>query len=199
VYFSNPKNIPNILFNFTSILTLPSQIILGPFHLMSKCLNISTILLAINRTFNFLRIYEGLSPIVTMIKNVVWDLRIFITIYFILSIGFCLTFCILGIGNLNVPGIFRDKYLDMSMGIEPSPGDWNYVPDYEPGDPEYDPDYDGRMLEGVTDLEYNIWRFLKGGKGGGGDYPGAAYKYIGMFAGTFLSTIRLSMADFEII
>ena len=40
---------------------------------------------------------------------------------------------------------------------------------------------------------------LKGGKGGGGEYPGAAYKYIGMFAGTFISTIRLSMADFEII
>lgn len=59
------------MFNFTSILTLPSQIVLGPFHLMSKILNTITILLAVNRTFNFLRIYDGLSPIVTMIKNVV--------------------------------------------------------------------------------------------------------------------------------
>tara|TARA_B110000285_G_scaffold209509_1_gene250565 strand:+ start:844 stop:1173 length:330 start_codon:yes stop_codon:yes gene_type:complete len=44
-----------------------------------------------------------------------------------------------------------------------------------------------------------FYRVLKGGKGGGGEYPGAAYKFIGMFVGTFLTTIRTSMADFEII
>lgn len=44
-----------------------------------------------------------------------------------------------------------------------------------------------------------FYRVLKGGKGGGGEYPGAAYKYIGMFFGTFITTIRTSMADFEII
>jgi hypothetical protein len=115
-----------------------------------------------------------------MIKNVVVDLKRFITIYFILSLGFSLTFCVLGIGNLKVPGAFRDQYLDMSMGIsdEEEEEDENYK--------------DKRALNA-------FYRVLKGGKGGGGEYPGAAYKFIGMFVGTFLTTIRTSMADFEII
>lgn len=176
IYFSNLKNVPSIMFNFTSILTLPSQIILGPFHLCSKILNTTTILLAVNRTFNFLRIYDGLSPIVTMIKNVVIDLKIFITIYFILSLGFSLTFCVLGIGNLKMPGAFREKYLNMSLGLEEDEEEYEEI-----------------------DESRRLMRELKGGKGGGGEYPGAAYKYIGMFVGTFITTIRTSMADFEII
>ena len=89
-----------------------------------------------------MRIYEGLSPIVTMIKNVVYDLRIFLFIYFILSMGFCLTFCILGIGNLNIPGAFRDKYLDMSLGLE----DEEYYDEEDPYGDGYGDDYEGRRL-----------------------------------------------------
>jgi hypothetical protein len=84
---------------------------LGPFSLISRILNIITILLAITRTFGFLRIYEDLSPIVTMLKNVVYDLRIFLLFYTILVFGFSLPFCILGLGNFRVPGGFKDHFV----------------------------------------------------------------------------------------
>lgn len=60
---------------------------------------------------------------------------------------------------------------------------------------------DDEEEEGYDDRRQMVayQRALKGGKGGGGEYPGAAYKYIGMFVGTFITTIRTSMADFEII
>ena len=83
---------------------------MGPFRLISRCLNIVTIILAITRTFGFLRIYESLSPIVTMLKNVVYDLRIFLLFYTILIFGFSLPFCILGLGNFRVPGGFKDAF-----------------------------------------------------------------------------------------
>lgn len=79
-----------------------------------------------------------------------------------------------------MPGAFRDKYLNMSLGLEEE-------------EEEYEEITESRRLM----KEYQ--RELKGGKGGGGEYPGAAYKYIGMFVGTFITTIRTSMADFEII
>ena len=109
-YFSRPGNYPSILFNFTSMATLPCQLFIGPFSLISRCLNIVTIILAITRTFGFLRIYESLSPIVTMLKNVVYDLRIFLLFYSILVFGFSMPFCILGLGNFKVPGGFKDAY-----------------------------------------------------------------------------------------
>ena len=78
--------------------------------LLSRGLNIVTIILAITRTFGFLRIYESLSPIVTMLTNVVYDLRIFLFFYTLLIFGFSLPFCILGLANFKVPGGFKNEF-----------------------------------------------------------------------------------------
>lgn len=44
----------------------------NPFSFASKLLMSVIVTLAIRRTFNFLRIFNSLSPIVTMLNNVIW-------------------------------------------------------------------------------------------------------------------------------
>lgn len=69
---------------------------------------IVTIFCAIFKTFFFLRIFSSLSYIVTMITNVIYDLRIFGLFYAILLFLFALMFGVLGVGNRNQPGVFKD-------------------------------------------------------------------------------------------
>lgn len=68
------------------------------------------LLLGLIKTFFFLRLYDILSPIVTMITNVIYDLRIFLLFYGILTFLFSLMLGILGVGNLNIPGKFKETY-----------------------------------------------------------------------------------------
>ena len=82
----------------------------GPFHWVSKLLMIIVTILAIRRTFDFLRVFSDLSPIVTMLTNVIWDLRIFMTFYAMLTLLFSLVFGVIGLGNYNIPGKFRNKF-----------------------------------------------------------------------------------------
>jgi len=62
--------------------------------------------LGLIKTFFFLRIFDALSPIVTMLTNVIYDLRIFLLFYGILIFLFSLMIGILGIGNIDIPGGF---------------------------------------------------------------------------------------------
>ena len=49
---------------------------------------IMVILLAIVKTFFYLRVFESLSYIVTMLKNVIYDLRVFLIFYFMVILWF---------------------------------------------------------------------------------------------------------------
>lgn len=60
------------------------------------------VLLLTVKTFFFLRIFPTLTPIVVMLTNVFYDLRIFLLFYFILILLFSQLFAILGVGNLDV-------------------------------------------------------------------------------------------------
>jgi hypothetical protein len=51
------------------------------------------------KTFYFLRIFPMLTPIVVMLTEVVYDLRVFILFYLILVIAFGEMFAVLGLGN----------------------------------------------------------------------------------------------------
>lgn len=62
--------------------------------------------LAVRRTFNFLKIFNALSPIVTMLSTVIWQLRIFLTFYFIQTMLFSLMIGVLGLGNVKLSGKF---------------------------------------------------------------------------------------------
>jgi hypothetical protein len=58
------------------------------------------------KSFFFLRIFQWLSYIVTMIYTVVADLKVFALFFTILIVLFSMVFAVLGAGNQNVPGEF---------------------------------------------------------------------------------------------
>ena len=71
----------------------------GPMEMMPKLVMIVVSILAIRRTFNYLRIFSVFRPIITMLTNVVWELRIFFSFYFIMTLLFSLMYGVVGIGN----------------------------------------------------------------------------------------------------
>ena len=58
--------------------------------------------LLIVKTFFFLRIFPTLTPIVVMLTNVIWDLKIFLLFYTILILLFSQLFAVLGLGNAQL-------------------------------------------------------------------------------------------------
>jgi hypothetical protein len=111
-YFSDFWNYTDCLYIWSSIGNIICQNMVGPFSLISKMLMIIIIVVALIKTFFFLRIFDALSPIVTMLTNVIYDLRIFLFFYAILIVLFSLLLGILGIGNKYIPGGFKDTYGD---------------------------------------------------------------------------------------
>ena len=77
-----------------------------------------TVLAAVGKNFFYLRAIDSLSKLVTMITNVIYDLRIFLFVYSILIFSFSQFFGVLGVGNPDVPGNFHDEYYEDSK----SPG-----------------------------------------------------------------------------
>lgn len=53
----------------------------------------------IQKTFFYLRMFPTLTPIVVMLQNVLWDLRLFLTFYVILVFLSAHMFMIIGLGN----------------------------------------------------------------------------------------------------
>ena len=98
-YLSDPWNYADMLYIWGSILNIVLQSTIGPYTLTCKILMCIIVLLLITKTFFFLRLFPTLTPIVVMITNVVYDLRIFLFFYFILILLFCQIFAILGLGN----------------------------------------------------------------------------------------------------
>ena len=143
-YFSDKWNYIDFLYIWSSIGNVYCQMFMGAFELLPKILMTIIIILALQKTFFFLRIFEELSPIVTMLTNVIYDLRIFLFFYSILVILFSLLLGVMGIGNKKVPGEFKDIY-------------------------EFEDD----------------------------DYPGVEYKFMGLFVGNLLVTLRMSMGDYD--
>lgn len=62
------------------------------------------------KTYNFFKIYGSLSPIVTMLNSVIYELRLFLTFFFILILHFSLMYGALGNGNWMLKGKFRDTF-----------------------------------------------------------------------------------------
>ena len=88
-YLSDPWNYADMLYIWGSILNIILQSIYGPYFLVCKILMCIIVGLLIMKTFFFLRIFPTLTPIVVMITNVVYDLRIFLMFYAVLIFLFC--------------------------------------------------------------------------------------------------------------
>jgi hypothetical protein len=109
-FFGDISNWLDFLFAIVSTVNCVTQLSEGPFHLASKIMMILIIFFGLLRTFTFLKIVASLSPIVTMLTNVVYDLRIFLFFYGILTVLFSLLLGIIGLGNRHVDGPFKDAY-----------------------------------------------------------------------------------------
>ena len=71
-YLTDLGNYVDIVYILGSVVMIFLNIFGSPFDLTSRLLMALVIVLAIRRTFNFLRIFEALSPIVTMLNKVIW-------------------------------------------------------------------------------------------------------------------------------
>ena len=65
------------------------------------------ILIAVNKTFFFLRIFDSFSPIVTMLQVVSKDLLNFLFFFVILMLGLSMQVIVLCLGNIYIDGRFR--------------------------------------------------------------------------------------------
>jgi hypothetical protein len=171
-YFADISNYSDILYIWGSIINVFLQNFLGPFHIVCKLIMIIIVLQVLLKSFFFLRVYPLLTPIIVMLKTVIYDLRIFMFFYIILIGLFCLVFAVLGLGQKPTN---HDGHID-EIEIQ--------IVDEEDG----------------TERRY---RFLKAKGGGGGssqasldmDDPAKDYNAIGLMAGEFLWTLRLSLGD----
>jgi hypothetical protein len=174
-YFADPTNYSDCLYIWGSIINVFMQNVLGPYNIGCKILMIIIVLQVLLKTFFFLRVYPTLTPIIVMLKTVIYDLRIFMLFYTLLIAIFCLVFAVLGLG---------------------APYDENGIPLPEEEDID---ELDVEIIDEETG-DYRRYRFLKakgGGGGGGGDSdnPAKDYEAIGLMAGDFLWTLRLSLGD----
>lgn len=66
--------------------------------------------LAFRRTMGYLRIFNSFTPIVTMLTNVIWELRFFFTFYYIECFLFSLMLGVLGVGNWKIEGKYKENW-----------------------------------------------------------------------------------------
>ena len=89
-YFTQPWNYLDILLISTGILNIILHTLYDPLLIGCK-ITISFVgFLGMGKTFFYLRIFENLSPIVTMLINVLYDLKVFLLFFFILIFMFAM-------------------------------------------------------------------------------------------------------------
>lgn len=71
-YVTDLGNYIDLVYILGSIAMTFVHVALTPYAFISKVIMAAIVTLAIRRTFNFLRIFSALSPIVTMLTNVIW-------------------------------------------------------------------------------------------------------------------------------
>lgn len=103
-YFTSFWNYIDFSFIWLGMLNLLMQVFSDPFSFSNKLCQTAVILLAIFKTFYFVRIFKNFSGIVIMLVEVIYELRIFLFFYAILVLFFGLIFMVIGAGNINVPG-----------------------------------------------------------------------------------------------
>ena len=86
-YLSEAWNYADLLYIFGSLFNIVLQLTLGPFNIWSRVVMCIIVAILVVKSFFFLRIFPLFTPIVVMLTNVVYDLRIFLVFYFILISG----------------------------------------------------------------------------------------------------------------
>jgi hypothetical protein len=98
-YFEDPWNFLDIGHITLGYFNIYSQIYLGSWEFIPKCIMITVILLCLVKMFFFMRIFKKLSYIVTMIMQVMKDLRVFFLFFTLLISMFSLVFDVITINS----------------------------------------------------------------------------------------------------
>jgi hypothetical protein len=88
------------------------------------------VIVVLLKIVNILKIFGVLTPIVVMLKNVIYDLRVFLFFFFMLTFKFSLITSVMGLGNVNVEGPFRKDYKDYDF-VNPYDSCGNVMPGLE--------------------------------------------------------------------
>lgn len=103
-----------MLFIWSVIIVLFLQRIelINPDTFICKFLLILTCGSSIIKTFLFLRIFSSISYLVTMLFTVIIDLQPFLLFYTLLCLFMSNYMAVLGLGNPNVDGVYRDSCIE---------------------------------------------------------------------------------------
>lgn len=178
VYFSDIYNYSDLIFVYSGIVNMVLQNIYSddfhPSSIVCKILMILTISCSIVKTFLFLRVFGGLSYLVTMLFQVMNDLKVFLLFYFILLFCFSLYYCVIGVANPNVEGPYRD-WFDQEGYLSKTWPNGTVIADKHDWYYEGNQNYEDNKL----DLTY------------------AEYLPVDLFIANILNTFRLSLGDFD--
>jgi hypothetical protein len=98
-YFDDLWNFIDILYIVGMVQNIVLQTVLGPFVIWSRISMCIIVIALLIKTFFFLRIFPTLTPIVVMLTEVIFDLRVFLMFYVILILFFSQIYAVLGLGN----------------------------------------------------------------------------------------------------
>jgi len=111
-YFGEWSNYFDMLYIFGSIVNFIAQKELESQGIVCKVVMTVIFMMQIYKTFFFLKIFDTISYIVTMIFNVVVDLQVFMLFFMIMIFLFSQVFNVIGLGNPHLhdaPGGVRDN------------------------------------------------------------------------------------------
>jgi len=118
-YFKELGNYSDMIYVWGSVVNVILQKSGNPQDFVNKLFMTIILVQQIYKTFFFLRIFEKLSYIVTMISKVIFDLRVFLLFYAILLFLFSMIFAVIGLANKNVPGGLKTYVDEIWMKIDP--------------------------------------------------------------------------------
>jgi|APSaa5957512535_1039671.scaffolds.fasta_scaffold64824_1 hypothetical protein len=123
-YFGDTMNYNDVCFIWSviTVLFLQKVEVISPDTFVCKFILVFTCISSIIKTFLFLRIFSSISYLVTMIFVVVVDLQAFLFFYVLLVIFMSNYMSVLGLGNPNVDGIYRDSVISQWEGLPHNAG-----------------------------------------------------------------------------
>ena len=122
-YMTDLWNYIDMCYIWASIAQVILHTYRDPLNLECKITMNIVLFLGMGKTFFFLRIFDELSPIVTMLSRVMRDLRVFMLFFFILIIMFSLQLGVMGLANLRIKGDFSDKFKEAYFANDSYPGE----------------------------------------------------------------------------
>jgi hypothetical protein len=101
-YFKDPWNYTDLLFQWSGIINIIFKFTIPEQDDMRSVISmVILLLLALIKTMFFMRIFDNLSPLVTLIKTCIYDLREFMKFYAIIVFMFALMLGVLGYQNFS--------------------------------------------------------------------------------------------------